>query len=212
MFMSRQKDVRQPPRAPSSALPETRTISGKVVIVTIGLVAILAAGFSWWFRYSSTVRAAKFWGPVGVELIRNPGSSVQLIHVQPMGDTGHEHNSGGGFADHYHTLGGVVEVVDRRDVTRAHGLVHLRNELLMDRSFHEELSKSAADDWRTGLEFRDAAGSAPLVVFFSADCRRMMRIPAGQGADFATTSSEFAEGLNVVFTEWSKPQAADGGE
>ena len=43
--------------------PSASGISGKLLIIGILTVAFLAAGTSWWFRYSATHRAATFWGP-----------------------------------------------------------------------------------------------------------------------------------------------------
>ena len=37
--------------------------SGKLLIIGILTVAFVAAGTSWWFRYSATHRVAAFWGP-----------------------------------------------------------------------------------------------------------------------------------------------------
>jgi hypothetical protein len=45
--------------------------SGKLLIFGILTVAVLLAGASWWFRYIATHRAARFWGPEAVRLIRD---------------------------------------------------------------------------------------------------------------------------------------------
>jgi hypothetical protein len=178
-------------------------VSGKLVITAVVALALLGAAFSWWFRYSSTRRAAQFWGPQNVLLIRD-GANVQLLTVGPMGDDEpHVHDPDSLYLDHYHTLAGVVSVRDRRDATQAHGLVHLRNELLMDRSFQEDDgSIPPINDWKFGLEFRESEASPPLLILFSADGRRLLRHPPTVGSGLAEVAPSFADGLTTVFTEW----------
>jgi len=177
-------------------------VSGKLVISTIVAVAVLAAGFSWWFRYTATRQAAQFWGPQHV-VIRD-AENVQLITLGLMAaDEEHVHDSVSTFADHYHTMGGVVRVNDRRDVSEAHGLIHLRNELLLDRSYDRSAGAPVApSDWKYGLEFRDAPTSPPLLVLFSGDFRRLLRHPPTIGSGSAELSPSFAKGLKTVIDEW----------
>jgi hypothetical protein len=180
-------------------------VSGKLVISAVVVIALLAAGFSWWFRYTSTRRAAQFWGPQNVLLIRD-APHVQLLNVGPMAESdSHAHDPNTVFADHYHTLGGVVRVASRRDASQLHGLIHLRHELLMDRSVQaDNAALPAAESWRYGLEFRSTPEGPPLVVLFSEDCRRMLRHPPSVGTGLANATANFAEGLKTVFAEWEK--------
>lgn len=176
-------------------------VSGKLVIITVVLLAVFAAGFSWWFRYSSTRRTTRFWGGQNARLIRD-AKRIHLVTLGPMGPD-HVHDANAAFADHYHVLDGLVGVVERREVTESRGLVHLRTELLMDRSY-ESFSGvlGSASDWKYGLEFRDAETSPPLVIFFSADCRRLQRHPPAVGTGVAELAPDFATGLKTVFEEW----------
>jgi hypothetical protein len=202
--MAKQKGTRKDKRQqPIAEEPTGIAVSGKWVILAVVALALVGAVFSWWHRYTSTRMAARFWGPQYSSLIRG-NSNVQLITVRPMSDTeSHNHDPTGDFPDHYHTLGGVVRVTDRRDITQAHGLTHLRNELLMDRSFQpDELGAATADVWHSGLEFRDTADGPPLVILFSGDGRRMLRYPPTVGTSLANTSARFAEGLQIVLAEW----------
>jgi hypothetical protein len=180
-------------------------VSGKLVIITVVVLAVLGAGFSWWYRYSSTRRSARFWGGQNARLIRD-AAHVHLVTVGPMGPE-HVHEPNAAFADHYHVLDGLVKVDHRHKVSQAPGLVHLRNELLMDRSFesHNEVL-GADDDWKYGLEFRDLETNPPLVIFFSADCRRLLRYPPSSGTGIATLAPDFAAGLQSVFNEWRKAE------
>ena len=55
---------------PESQPPRTRVVSGKLIILGILAVALLAAGISWVFRYNATHHAAGFWGSKAARLIR----------------------------------------------------------------------------------------------------------------------------------------------
>jgi hypothetical protein len=115
----------------------------------------------------------------------------------------HDHDPNTNFPNHYHVLDGLVRVVDRREVTESHGLVHMRRELLMDLSYESFAGVlGSADDWKYGLEFRDVETSPPLVLFFSADCRRLLRHPPTVGTGVAAPAPDFAAGLKTVFEEW----------
>jgi hypothetical protein len=193
-------------RNPHAIQPQTADdggiyVSGKLVIVVVLLLAFAGAGFSWWYRYSSTRESVRFWGGQNASLIRD-AQLVHLITVGPM-DPDHVHDPNAVYADHYHVPDGLVGVLERRDVTHAPGLVHLRRELLMDRNFESHNGVLAsANDWQYGLEFRDAETSLPFVVFFTADCRRLLRYPSTIGPGVAKLEPTFAEGLKSVLDEW----------
>src|SRR6476620_547332 len=105
-----------------SKSPSGSAISGKLVIVVIVTVAFCAAAISWYFRYNATHRVAEFWGPDTVRLIRD-APTVEAVNLStpitiPRGDTA--------------GVGGFIDTSATRDVSTAHGLVHLRNALLED--------------------------------------------------------------------------------
>jgi hypothetical protein len=203
--MAKPKGTRREARSAANSAADDGGIyvSGKLVITTVVVLAVLAAGFSWWYRYSSTRQSTRFWGGQNARLIRD-AKHVHLITLGPLG-ADHVHEPNATFADHYHVPDGLVAVVERRVVTEAPGLIHLRTELLVDRSFETHSGVLAsASDWRYGLEFRDAETNPPLVVFFTADCRRLMRYPPTTGSGVASLTPDFAAGLATVFDEWRK--------
>src|SRR4051794_4880249 len=74
-----------PPKATTAEdLPPSSvsTISGKLLIIGILVLALVAAAASWWFRHNATHRAAKFWGPEAAILIRD-APNVELLVLQP---------------------------------------------------------------------------------------------------------------------------------
>jgi hypothetical protein len=202
--MARQKAERtRIPQQRQKPEAQPSTISGKLVILTVVGLALIGGGFSWWFRYTATHRAAIFWGPEAVRLIRE-APAVYWIVLGPIEDeAAHVHVADNPFADHYHTLGGAWRVAERREITNARGLIHLRNELLMDRSFRaEDGLPPATGNWQSALEFRGSPANPPLVIFFTDDCRQMMRHPPVRGATLAVPSDVLADGLKTVFQEW----------
>jgi len=107
------------------------------------VIALAAAAISWWFRFDATHRAAKFWGPDGVRLIRD--APVFILDTCQSAD---------------------------RDVSSFRGLIHLRTALLEDRSFRWPPQRVPTEfPWEHGLVFRDEVTGHSLSVFFSSDFR-----------------------------------------
>jgi hypothetical protein len=172
----------------------TRThtqISGKLIIIGILSLALLAAGASWWFRYSATHRAAQFWGPEGARLIRD-APTVYLTKLaafeQPRGLVGPT---------------GVAY-----DISKAHGLLHLRNALLEDRSFDwaslgpKQLPKGKfLGQWE--LLFYDDKDKQ-FNILFTADCRHAAIRADDFDPQWTISTGPIAAGLSEVFDEfWS---------
>jgi hypothetical protein len=107
---------------------------------------VIAAGTSWWFRYTATSRAVRFWGPQAARLIRD-ASTVEI----------HEYGSQSDVDS--------MTPVNRRDISHAPGLVHFRNALLEDHSFRWPAKFARPGQWQWGFVFRDEAGNAATVYF-----------------------------------------------
>ncbi len=165
-------------------------VSGKLVILTILAVAIPGAGASWWFRYSATHHAAKFWGPEAARLIRD-AKQVELLKLAPSMSTEAGQNEV--------KLHGEVYLIElRRDASAAPGLTHLRNALLLDRSyeFNAVFEPPRSHRWRWALTFpfREAQKSATLLF----DDRCFIICLEGNGV---ASCRPIAEGLSEVFAE-----------
>jgi hypothetical protein len=185
-------------------------VSGRLVIITIVILALAAAGFSWWFRYTSTRRAARFWGDDAVRLIRD-APTVYLLDLGPMdAAVPHAHDPDRRLPDHFHAAGGLWTVSNRRDISQAHGLTHLRNHLLLDRNLGEAPWGAVVGEvWRTGLEFHSDEGP-PLVILLSPDCSVLLRHLPGRGDDRAQRmEAAMAAGMRTVFAEWRSPPGPD---
>jgi hypothetical protein len=177
-----------------SKLPTGSATSGKLVIVGIVTVAFCAAAISWYFRYNATHRVAEFWGPETVRLIRD-AAIVEAINLStpitiPRGDTA--------------GVGGFIDTSENRDVSTAHGLVHLRNALLEDHNFAWPPSPNSPDiQWKRGLIFRDKGLGNAVILLFSPD----LKLVSVAGSNEMLSCAPIAAGLGEMFAEFSSDSA-----
>jgi hypothetical protein len=155
--------------------------SGKLLILGIVALATLLAGAGWWFRYTATHRAAQFWGPKAVRLIRD-APQVQFMDLQS-------------------DVPGM-----QRDVSSAHGLTHLRNALLEDRSFDWPASgKALVTKPSKLLEFRLEPDemSPPLRLYFASNLEWVIDASPDGTKQGAVSCRPIAKGLADMFGEFA---------
>src|SRR5262245_54198264 len=170
----------------------TSGMSGKLLIIGILAVAFVAAGTSWWFRFSSTHRVATFWGPTVAQVIRDARVVELWLPANP-----HENTRSASLVIHHSDL---------HNISSAHGLVHLRNALLEDHSFNWPPVKVSPDvEWTQGLRFLD--GSTGVLVMFSRDFK-FARTPNGEEM---LSCEPMAKGLREMFAEFTAQTSADAG-
>ena len=173
--------------------------SGKLVIIGIVIVALAAAGTSWWFRYNATHRAVRFWGPEAAVLIRDaPKVTLFRMPSAEIVRLAEDDAARARFDDSAY------------DITKARGLVHLRNALLDDRSFiwprsGEPWPNPVSDIGHWYLSFHDPQSSNTVLMMFSKDCRQAARLKLGFAAyNLTSISTEpIAAGLAEMFGELS---------
>ncbi len=189
---------------PASVTPQ---ISGKLVIIGILTVAITGAAVSWYFRYNATHRAAKFWGPEAATLIRD-APQVTLFR-KPSGEVIRLARNDPKPA----SFDGSA-----RDISHAHGLVHLRTALLEDRSFEwavttESSPKQDSDISYWVLSFYDPENGKTALIMFAEDCKHAWRTSEHLLAyELTNISTEpIAAGLREMFDEFSATPAANPG-
>jgi hypothetical protein len=167
-------------------------VSGKLVIIGIVGLALAAAGASWWFRYSATHRAAQFWGPEGARLIRD-APTVYLVKLP--------------VSEPPHSLVGPVGVA--YNISKARGLLHLRNALLEDRSFDwtrlgtgKTSNGNFLGQWE--LLFCDDKSAERFNILFTADCRCAAIRAEDFDPQWTISTEPIAAGLHTIFDEfWS---------
>jgi hypothetical protein len=199
--------------------------SGKLLIITMFLAALLAAAASWWFRYEATHRSAKFWGPEAARLIRD-APLVELLHLRstapprmilrsadPRQDQSPLASSApdGSSPRDELQLGQVTWIIEaRRDIFNAPGLTHLRNALLEDRSFGWGTYLTDLDDppATTALVFRESADSHPLTILFLPNFTRALVSGPGDDRFRSISTQPIAAGLAETINDWSQQPAA----
>jgi hypothetical protein len=144
-------------------------VSGKWIILGAFALAVAMSGGAWWYHYTQVRQAAAFWGPAGRLIVRGtdvtfyelgePGSAPGEIAGRPIRST--------------------------KDLSREHGLVHLRHVFYLDSNFDWEGrdSEGGGDPqagttaWRYAIRFGD--GEAEAYVLLTADFKRTGRWRGG---------------------------------
>ena len=142
--------------------------NGKLVIVVIFGLALAAAVFAMWHRYSQTRRALDFWGSETAELVTR-APRVELLRLAPG-----TAESGADGGESLVVQGIALRVLDRRDVTAARGILNVRYALTIDRNY--DWQPATADcrvQWDYALRFVDGPRHTTLV--FSHNCRLAAR-------------------------------------
>ena len=178
------------PAPPSE--PEETGFSGKLLIIGILTVAFVAAGGSWLFRYSSTHQAAKFWGAETARLIRDAPTVTFATFSEPVNNQAAKFDSATG-----HNFVDASQV--KRDVTEAHGLVHLRNALLESHNFTwPSQPTSPTMHWKQALVFTDSATGHSVCVLFSPESKLVASTETNSTLSFEPISS----GVDQMFGEF----------
>jgi hypothetical protein len=185
------------PKATSAdEAPRPSGTSGKLVIIGIVVVALVAAVASWWFRYNATHQAAEFWGPTAAQLIRD-ASHVLLCRKWE----GTEPTTASD--DELLLPNSSTRVITRcHDVTAAPGILHLRNALLEDRSFEwPAKNQTLSDQWRWCLVFKNDAADDVVYVWFSPDLNLAANSLASSDALRVISCEPISAGLKEFFAE-----------
>jgi hypothetical protein len=124
---------------------------------------------AWWYNYSQSLRAARFWGKQDAQLIVG-AETVELLTLTEA-DESPEDTKGQRVAD--------WAVTGRFDLSKQRGLVHLRHSLTFDANFAwDERGHKAPVDARWSRALRFAQGDHELLVLFPADFTRLGRVAA----------------------------------
>jgi hypothetical protein len=142
-------------------------------------------------------RVIGFWGPQAAELM-DRSESVELMRLGP--EPGGDRAAGSMLAAGKARLA----VLARRDMSRAAGLVHLRQALLEDRSYAWERPPPASLQWDTALVF--GQGKQSVTALFSLDDGWV----AHAGSPRAVSVAPIVEGLRKMFAEQHPHATGDG--
>lgn len=155
---------------------EPKLIEGKYAILGVLAVALAGALGSWWYHGQLQRRAISLWGRDVAELIQT-APQAELLKLEPAGD-GAKDDAKNGDRDVLAARGVKLAIVERRDASRAPGLVHLRHSLISDKSFLWSAPLEACRPrWQYALRFSDGDRAATLLLDF--DCEQAMLVEKG---------------------------------
>ena len=140
-----------------NATPKGKPATGKLAVLAMISVALVAASFAWWWNFNRGRKTLAFFGPQSARLIRTAPTVEILIIGGP--------ESGGGpdSTDDKVQIGGWLFPVYRRiDISKAPGLIHARASLLTDSSYTGETTLTASDDFQKIVRFSDDDGEVCL--------------------------------------------------
>jgi len=122
------------------------TPRGTWLVAGLLLLGLAAAATGIWFQWQQTRRCLAFYGPAAARRIA-AAPTVELLLVQPG------------------AVAGRLAALQRIDVSKAPGLVHLRRGLVEDANFNWQASDGAAAErlpsnaWDVALVFTEPGGS-----------------------------------------------------
>lgn len=147
---------------------------GKLVIVTMLLVALAAVGFSTWYHYQGQHRAQDFWGTTSAVLIAE-GKHVRALQLSdsPLETVSDEASTTESLAAPSIEFDGFTwKVLAAMDATAARGIGNVRRALVLDTTFDWRSPPSEGEpNWQYGLEFNDGKNWA--TVLFDFDTRQV---------------------------------------
>lgn len=146
-------------------------ISGKIVILTILGLALLATGYAWWYQRQRGQQILDFWGAETAFAIRH-AKEIELIRLD-AGD------------DEAISLG------------EARGLIHARQALIVDASYDwESVANDVTPKWQYALRFSDEEKQTESSLWFDLD----QELAGNQSGDHCV-KIHIAEGLRKFFEE-----------
>jgi len=165
-----------------------KSVSGRLVIITILSLALAAAAGSWWFRYAATHKTAQHWGPAAARLIRG----APRVKFYRLG-TANERTT------HLDLKGGT-------DISNMPGLTHLRYALLEDESYEwpARTNPMEVNHWRWAIRFANQRNDEDVLLLFSEDWAEVTTFPWTP----VVSSRPIADGLATMFAELAQQEQA----
>jgi hypothetical protein len=136
---------------------------GKLAVLTMFGLALVAAGLAWWFNYTRGHRTLDFYGRDAALLLRT-APKVELLRLAPV-----EGISGDGETLSFG--GSRRRVTERIDISQAQGLIHARTSLLADSSYQWDTDLGDCQP-QPALAVR-FKGQTSATLVFDFGCRRV---------------------------------------
>jgi len=166
-----------------------RINQGQFVILFVVVVAIAAAVVAWWVQYTRGRQAKEFWSTSGAQIVRFPDQVEGFVLDPPVADAA--------IAQQQIEDDSRWSHVDKVDITRARGLVHARQALIVDASYDwDSEDDPTAARLTHALRFTD--GSDRVLVLLDLE-RRWLRYV--QGDRQVRMGERLAAGLRTFLGE-----------
>ena len=146
--------------APSkSTSPDSPSLTGKIVVIGIFVVALAAASFALYWNMSRSRRALAFWGADAVRLIQK-SERVEILPLQSLPLAAPNQDS-----ETFEIAGQLWGATHQIEVTKARGLIHARHALTTDASYEPgEPTELRTGKWTHAIRFSDSQGSVVLLL------------------------------------------------
>jgi len=175
------------------------SLKGKLVILFIFGLALVAVVAALWYRYEQTRRTLGYWGPENAALLKS-SAEAELIELAPPNAP---------IDAQSETLevdGQRRRIVRRVDITRARGLVNVRNALTLDASYGwDTAATNCHSDWDYALRLTD--GPQEVVLLLDMQCGQVRPLDGSKAAHI----DPILDGLREFFSEQfppAEPQAS----
>lgn len=140
---------------------------GKLVIVLMLSLAVGLTGYAWWFHYRQSHRVVEQWGSPAARLIRR-GEQVWLLRLAP--------ERSGAATEVLDISATRFAVTERKDISRAAGLIHIRHFLAEDAYYEWDApADNCQPRWSYAIRF--ARGEEQLTLVFDRRCQQVMLLP-----------------------------------
>lgn len=153
---------------------------GKFVVLLLFVVGTCMAGFAWWHRYERGQQVLNAWGSDISSAIRL-GSRVDLLRLTRL-DANPDVDEA--ILDSLRIGNQRRRITERRDVSKARGLIHARHALLQREAFRWVIDDPACrPNWEYALRFHHASQVATLALDF--ECQRVYLLERDRQAGMA---------------------------
>ena len=157
---------------------------GKIVVVSIFAVALAAALFAWWWRYTSQREIQQFWGKSAQQTI-SAAQRVEAFRL-PSEDAATENVDESSSPDIAERVT-AIPAGERVDLSSALGLVHAKHSLLDKASYQWGAQPGEEFHWEYGVRF--SRWNDTVTVLFDFEWQAILRLEAAHTAKLIEKTS-----------------------
>jgi len=137
-------------------------MSGKLVIIGIFGTALAGGVATLWFQFDARRRSREFWGTDTAVLISR-AQKVELLRLSKAEKAGED-------TERLMIDGDAYEISERKDISEARGLVHVRDALLRDAGFAWEKARGDCQpNWIYAFRFKQDDKAEDVVFDFACE-------------------------------------------